>query len=59
MPKKKRCRVSPSFEDWVALRIANLGSPMRTYSIMRLNKGIIDCHDLYITVLDAVDSLSA
>ena len=39
--------------------IANLGSPMQTYGIMRLNKGIIDCYDLYIAVLDAVDSLSA
>ena len=53
MPRKKQYRISPGFprlDD-----VAHGENPTWTYSIVRLNKGIIDCHNLHITVLDAVN----
>lgn len=47
-------RAFPRLDD-----VANGENPRWTYSIVRLNKGIIDCHNLHITVLDAVNRISA
>ena len=57
MPRKKQCPVSPTFSKLDD--VGNGETPIWTYSIVRLDKGIVDCHNLHITVLDAVNRFLA